>query len=62
MFNEMIKVMFSNKRDGKRMTRLAKKWAKLALRSIKEVEKLSPDGQQVVKDFLLIIQNSFITK
>ena len=62
MFNEMVKVMFSNKKDGKRMKRLVKKWAKLALRSIKEIEKLSPDGKQVVKDFLLIIQNSFITK
>ena len=58
MINEMIKIMFSNRRDGKRVKRLAKKWVKLVKHSIKEINKLSPDGQNVLKELIQVAKDS----
>lgn len=58
MINAFIKVMFSNRRDGKRVKRLAKKWVKLVKHSIKEISKLSPDGQKGLKELIQVAQDS----
>lgn len=58
MINTMIKIMFSNRRDGKRVKRLAKKWVKLVKHSIKEINRLSPDGQKVLKELIQVAKDS----
>ena len=58
MINAIVKVMFSNKRDGKRVKRLAKKWVKLVKHSMKEINRLSPDGQNVLKELVQVAKDS----